>query len=91
MLVFLIFSKNYFFSKKLIENTNEKWLTEILIKNNFIQQALNINSSSDLNTSSFGIRDNTLFIHLSEIFGILIRNVFINEILQKNNLFEKNK
>ena len=42
-----------------------------------------------MNNSSFGIRDNPLFIHLSEIFGILIRNVFIIEILQKNNLFEK--
>ena len=74
----------------LIEDTNERWITEILIKNNFIEQALNINyTSTDLNNSSFGIRDNPLFIHLSEIFGILIRNVFIIEILQKNNLFEK--
>ena len=74
----------------LIEDTNERWITEILIKNNFIEQALNINyTSTDLNNSSFGIRDNPLFIHLSEIFSILIRNVFIIEILQKNNLFEK--
>ena len=74
----------------LIEDTNEKWLTEILIKNNFIEQALNTNySSTDLNNSTFGIKENPLYIHLSEIFGILIRNVFMIEILQKNNLFEK--
>ena len=69
-------------------DTNEKWLTEILIKNNFIEKALNINYNiSDLNNTSFGIKENTLYIHLSEIFGILIKNVFINEILQKNNFF----
>jgi hypothetical protein len=74
----------------LIEDTNEKWLTEILIKNNFIEQALNTNySSTDLSNSTFGIKENPLYIHLSEIFGILIRNVFMIEILQKNNLFEK--
>ena len=74
----------------LIEDTNEKWLTEILIKNKFIEQALSINYQKyDTNTTNFGIRENTLYIHLSEIFGKLVRNVFINEILQKNNLFEK--
>jgi len=101
---FFIFFQKLFFSSKndiiqsiyisttklLIEDTNEKWLTEILLKNNFIEQALNVNlTSNDLNTSSFGIKDNTLFVHLSEIFGILIRNVFVKEILQKNNLLEK--
>ena len=101
---FFNFFQNLFFSSKndiaqsiyintiqlLIEDTNEKWLIEILIKNSFIEKALNINYTiSDLNNTSFGIKENTLYIHLSEIFGILIRNVFVNEILQKNNLFEK--
>ena len=101
---FFNFFQNLFFTSKndivqsiyistiqlLIEDTNEKWLNEILIKNNFIEKALNINyNSSDLSNTSFGIKDNTLYIHLSEIFGILIKNVFINEILQKNNFFEK--
>ena len=101
---FFKFFQNLFFSSKndiiqsiyistiqlLIEDTNEKWITEILIKNNFLQQALSINYNSlDLNNTSFGIKENTLYIHLSEIFGILVKNVFINEILQKNNLFEK--
>ena len=101
---FFNFFQNLFFTSKndivqsiyistiqlLIEDTNEKWLIEILIKNNFIEKALNINyNSSDLNNTSFGIKDNTLYIHLSEIFGILIKNVFINEILQKNHFFEK--
>ena len=101
---FFNFFQNLFFSSKndiaqsiyintiqlLIEDTNEKWLIEILIKNSFIEKALNINYTiSDLNNTSFGIKENTLYVHLSEIFGILIRNVFVNEILQKNNLFEK--
>ena len=101
---FFKFFQNLFFSSKndiiqsiyistiqlLIEDTNEKWITEILIKNNFLQQALFINYNPlDLNNTSFGIKENTLYIHLSEIFGILVKNVFINEILQKNNLFEK--
>ena len=101
---FFNFFQNLFFNSKndivqsiyistiqlLIEDTNEKWLTEILIKNNFIEKALNINYNiSDLNNTSFGIKENTLYIHLSEIFGILIKNVFMNEILQKNNFFEK--
>ena len=74
----------------LIEDTNEKWLSEILIKNNFLETALNINySSTDKNNTYFGIKDSTLYIHLSEIFGKLVRNVNINEFLQKNNLFEK--
>ena len=101
---FFKFFQNLFFSSKndiiqsiyistiqlLIEDTNEKWITEILIKNNFLQQALSINYNPlDLNNTSFGIKENTLYIHLSEIFGILVKNVFVNEILQKNNLFEK--
>ena len=101
---FFKFFQNLFFSSKndiiqsiyistiqlLIEDTNEKWITEILIKNNFLQQALSINYNPlDLNNTSFGIKENTLYIHLTEIFGILVKNVFINEILQKNNLFEK--
>ena len=101
---FFKFFQNLFFSSKndiiqsiyistiqlLIEDTNEKWITEILIKNNFLQQALSINYNPlDLNNISFGIKENTLYIHLSEIFGILVKNVFMNEILQKNNLFEK--
>ena len=83
---FFNFFQNLFFNSKndivqsiyistiqlLIEDTNEKWLTEILIKNNFIEKALNIDYNiSDLNNTSFGIKENTLYIHLSEIFGIM--------------------
>ena len=34
--------------KLLIEDTNEKWINEIIIKNNFIEQALNINFKNNL-------------------------------------------
>ena len=75
---FFNFFQNLFFSSKndiaqsiyintiqlLIEDTNEKWLIEILIKNSFIEKALNINYTiSDLNNTSFGIKENTLYIH----------------------------
>ena len=74
----------------LLEDSNEKWLIEILIKNDFIEQALKINfSNNDIENKNFGIKENILYVHLSEIFGKLVRNTFINEILQKNNLFEK--
>ena len=74
----------------LLEDSNEKWLIEILIKNDFIEQALKINfSNTDIENKNFGIKENILYVHLSEIFGKLVRNTFINEILQKNNLFEK--
>ena len=33
--------------------------------------------------------DNQLYIHLSEIYDILIRNTFANDFLNKNNYFEK--
>ena len=94
--------KNLFFTSKnditqsiylnniqiIIEDSNEKWLNEILIKNNFIEEALNINYINQ-NSNNFGIKDNQLYIYLSEIFDILIRNTFANEFLKKNNIFEK--
>ena len=72
----------------IIEDSNEKWLNEILIKNNFIEEALNIDYINQ-NSNNFGIKDNQLYIYLSEIFDILIRNTFANEFLKKNNIFEK--
>ena len=96
------FIKNEFFSSKndimqsiylniiqlIIEDSNEKWLNELLFKNNFIEQALSINYN-DLNSSNFGLKNNQLYIHLSEIFDTLIKNTFVNEFLKKNNLYEK--
>ena len=95
--------KNLFFSLKnditqsiffnniqvIIEDSNEKWLNEILIKNNFIEEVLNINYNDQNNTNNFGIKDNQLYIYLSEIFDILIRNTFANEFLKKRNMFDK--
>jgi hypothetical protein len=96
------FIKNLFFSSKndiiqslyinkiqlLIEDTNEKWLNEILFKNNFIEEVLNIDYRNS-NINDYGLKDNQLFIHLAEIFDFLIKNNFINEFLKKNNLFER--
>ena len=96
------FIKNEFFSSKndimqsiylniiqlIIEDSNEKWLNELLFKNNFIEQALSINYN-DFNSSNFGLKNNQLYIHLSEIFDTLIKNTFVNEFLKKNNLYEK--
>ena len=99
---FFSFLKNLFFSSKndiiqslyinmiqlLIEDSNEKWINELLFKNNFIEQALNI-KYNNLIINNFGLQDNELYVHLSEIFDILIKNTFLNEFLKKNNLFEK--
>ena len=99
---FFSFLKNLFFSSKndiiqslyinmiqlLIEDSNEKWINELLFKNNFIEQALNI-KYNNLIINNFGLKDNELYVHLSEIFDILIKNTFLNEFLKKNNLFEK--
>ena len=99
---FFSFLKNLFFSSKndiiqslyinmiqlLIEDSNEKWISELLFKNNFIEQALNI-KYNNLIINNFGLKDNELYVHLSEIFDILIKNTFLNEFLKKNNLFEK--
>ena len=96
------FIKNIFFSSKndiiqsiyinyiqlVVEDLNEKWLNEILFKNEFIEQALSINYNNQ-NINNYGIKDNQLYIYLSEIFDILIRNTFANEFLKKNNTFEK--
>ena len=96
------FIKNLFFSSKndiiqslyinkiqlLIEDTNEKWLNEILFKNNFIEEVLNVDYNNS-NINDYGLKDNQLFIHLAEIFNFLIKNNFINEFLKKNNLFER--
>ena len=99
---FFSFLKNLFFSSKndiiqslyinmiqlLIEDSNEKWINELLFKNNFIEQALNI-KYNNLIINNFGLKDNELYVHLSEIFDILIKNTFLNELIKKNNLFEK--
>ena len=99
---YFTFFKNLFFSSKndiiqsiyinyiqlLIEDTNEKWLNEILFKNNLIEQCININYNNS-NTNNFGLKEEQLFIHISEIFYILIKNTFVNEFLKKINQFEK--
>ena len=99
---YFVFIKNLFFSSKndiiqtiyinkiqlLIEDQNEKWLNEILFKNNFMEMALNINYVN-LNINNYGIKDNELYIHISEIFYILIKNSFVNEFMKKNNQYEK--
>ena len=99
---YFVFIKNLFFSSKndiiqtiyinkiqlLIEDQNEKWLNEILFKNNFMEMALNINYVN-LNINNYGIKDNELYIHISEIFDILIKNSFVNEFMKKNNKYEK--
>ena len=99
---YFVFIKNLFFSSKndiiqtiyinkiqlLIEDQNEKWLNEILFKNNFMEMALNINYVN-LNINNYGIKDNELYIHISEIFDILIKNSFVNEFMKKNNQYEK--
>ena len=100
---YFTFIKNLFFSSKndmiqsiffnkiqlIIEDQNEKWLNEVLFKNSFIEQAINI-KYTDLNPDSnnFGIRDDLLYIHLAEIFDILVHNTFATEFLKKNNQYE---
>ena len=101
---YFTFFKNLFFSTKndivqsifinciqlLIEDTNEKWLNEILLKDNLIEQCLNINyNNSNTNINNFGLKDDLLYIHISEIFDILIKNNFAIEFLKKNNQLEK--
>ena len=97
------FIKNLFFSSKndiiqslyineiqlLIEDANEKWLNEILFKNNFIEEALNMDYSNSNNNNNYGLKENQLFIHLTEIFDFILKNNFISEFLKKNNVFEK--
>ena len=99
---FFSFLKNLFFFSKndiiqslyinmiqlLIEDSNEKWINELLFKNNFIEQALGI-KYNNLIINNYGLKENELYVHLSEIFDILIKNTFSNEFLKKNNLFEK--
>jgi len=99
---FFSFLENLFFSSKndiiqslyinmiqlLIEDSNEKWINELLFKNNFIEHALNI-KYNNLIINNFGLKDNELYVHLTEIFDILIKNTFLNEFLKKNNIFEK--
>ena len=99
---YFIFFKNLFFSSKndivqsifinciqlLIEDTNEKWLNEILLKNNLIEQCLNINYNNS-NTNNYGLKDEQLYIHISEILDILIKNNFAIEFMKKKNQLEK--
>jgi hypothetical protein len=99
---YFFFIKNLFFTSKndmiqslyiniiqlLIEDTNEKWINELLFKNNFVEQALNITYPNS-NHNNFGLKDNQLYVHLAEIFDILIKNAFINDFLKKINLFDK--
>ena len=99
---YFFFIKNLFFTSKndmiqslyiniiqlLIEDTNEKWINELLFKNNFVEQALNITYTNSIH-NNYGLKDNQLYVHLAEIFDILIKNAFINDFLKKINLFDK--
>ncbi len=100
---FFNFFQNLFFSSKndiiqslyineiqlLIEDANEKWMNDILFKNNFIEEALNMDYSNSNNNNNYGLKENQLFIHLTEIFDFILKNNFISEFLKKNNVFEK--
>ena len=63
---------------------NKNWFSEFFINNGFIIEALNLKNSV---YSNYGICSNTLFVHISVIFEILIKN--LSEFLSNNNLLEK--
>ena len=63
---------------------NHKWFYELLISNNFIEEALNIKNKSH---SNYGINSESLFIHIAVIFDKLIKN--LSNFLKKNNILIK--
>ena len=65
-------------------NNNNNWFNELFINNGFIEEALNI---KNISYSNYGICSNNLFIHISIIFDILIKN--LSEFLSNNNIYQK--
>ena len=96
---YFTFIKNIFFEEKndivqtiiinkinlLIKDSQpNNWFLELLINNGFINEALSI---KNIPYSNYGLCSNNLFIHISVIFDILIKN--LSEFLSNNNLLEK--
>ena len=65
-------------------NINKTWLCELLFNNGFITEALSL--KNDI-YSNYGLCSNNLFVHISIIFEILIKN--LSDLLLNNNLLEK--
>ena len=65
-------------------NANYKWFYELLIGNGFISDSLNIKNKAH---SNYGLCSESLFIHISTIFDILIKN--LTEFLSNYNLLKK--
>ena len=65
-------------------NINKTWLGELLFNNGFITEALSL--KNDI-YSNYGLCSNNLFVHISIIFEILIKN--LSELLLNNNLLQK--
>ena len=65
-------------------NINKTWLGELLFNNGFITEALSL--KNDI-YSNYGLCSNNLFVHISIIFEILIKN--LSDLLLNNNLLQK--
>jgi hypothetical protein len=65
-------------------SANYKWFYELLICNGFISDSLNIKNKAH---SNYGLCSESLFIHISTIFDILIKN--LTEFLSNYNLLKK--
>ena len=63
---------------------NLNWFHELLINNGFINEALNLKNKT---YAEYGLCSEKLFIHISIIFDILIKN--LSEFLSNNNYLEK--
>ena len=65
-------------------NNNINWFQELLINNGFINEALNI---KNVPYSNYGICSNNLFVHISSLFEILLKN--LSEFLKNKNILKK--
>jgi hypothetical protein len=65
-------------------NNNIPWFQELLINNDFINEVLNI---KNIPYANYGICSNNLFIHISTILEILIKN--LSEFLSSKNILKK--
>ena len=100
---YFTFIKNIFFEEKndiaqtitintinlLLKDTpqnisNNNWFLELLINNGFINEALKIKNNHN---SNYGLCSNNLFVHITVIIDILIKN--LSDFLKSNNLLEK--
>lgn len=64
--------------------SNNKWFTELLINNGFVNECMNIKYKSH---SEFGIAEEKLFVHVATICNILIKN--LAEFLESCNFLKK--